>query len=66
MLKIAEQFRQKGALSPDKAITAEELGLTAEFEERMKRRLGRLDIFVDVHGKYCFSEERLGGSKRHD
>lgn len=65
LLKIAEKLRQKDALSPYKAMTAEELGLTTEFEERMKRRLGHLDIFVDVHGKCYFSEERLG-SKRHD
>jgi hypothetical protein len=43
-------------LSPEKAMTAEELGLP-EFRERMKRRLGRLGVFVD--GKYYLSEERL-------
>ena len=40
LLEIIEKFRSKGALSPEKAMTAEELGLPAEFKERMKRRLG--------------------------
>jgi lipoate-protein ligase A len=56
---IIEKFRQKGALSPEKAMTAEELGFPVEFKERMKRRLGQLGIFVEVNGKYYLSEERL-------
>jgi len=56
---LIEKFRQKGALSPEKAMTAEELGLPAEFKERMKRRLGQLGVFVEVDGKYYLSEERL-------
>ena len=59
LLNIIEKFRQKGALSPEKAMTAEELGLPKEFKERMKRRLGQLGIFVEVNGKYYLSEERL-------
>ena len=56
---VVEKFRQKGAVSPDKAMTAEELGLPPRFEEAMKRRLGRLGVFVEVNGKYYLSEERL-------
>jgi lipoate-protein ligase A len=56
---IVEKFRQKGALSPDRAMTPEELGLPQRFEEAMKRRLGRIGIFVEVNGKYYLSEERL-------
>ena len=59
LLNIIEKFRQKGALSPEKALTAEELGLSTEFKERMKKRLGQLGIFVEVNGKYYLSEERL-------
>ena len=59
LLVIIERFRQRGALSPDKALTAEELGLPSRFEEAMKRRLRRLGIFVEVNGKYYLSEERL-------
>jgi lipoate-protein ligase A len=59
LLDTVEKFRQKGALSPEKALTAEELGLPAEFKERMKRRLGQLGVFVEVDGKYYLSEEWL-------
>jgi hypothetical protein len=57
--EIVEIFRQKGATSPEKAMTAQELGLPPRFEEAMHRRLGRLGIFVEVNGKYYLSEERL-------
>lgn len=56
---VIEKFRQKGAISPEKAMTAEELGLPPRFEEAMKRRLGRSGVFVEVNGKYYLSEERL-------
>ena len=60
LLELIDKFRKKGALSPEKAMTAEELGLPAEFKERMKRRLGQLGVFVEVDGgKYYLSEERL-------
>ena len=59
LLEIIEKFRQKGALSPEKALTAEELGLPAEFKERMKRRLGQAGVLVEGNGKYYLSEERL-------
>jgi len=52
-------FRQKGAISPEKAMTAEELGLPQEFKERMQRRLGQTGIFVEVNGKYYLDEKRL-------
>jgi lipoate-protein ligase A len=63
LLETIEKFRQKGALSAEKAMTAEELGLPAEFKERMKRRLGKLGVFVEVDGKYYLSEERLNEVK---
>ncbi len=60
LIETIEKFRKKGALSPDQApLTAEELGLPAEFKGRMKRRLGQLGVFVEVDGKYYLSEERL-------
>jgi hypothetical protein len=52
LYEVVERFRQKGAVSPEKAMTAEELGLPPRFEEVMQRRLGRLGIFVKVDGKY--------------
>ena len=58
-LEVIDKFRQKGAVSPDRAMTAEELSLPPTFEEAMRRRLGRSGIFVEVNGKYYLSEQRL-------
>ena len=58
-LSVVERFREKGAVSPDKAMTALDLGLPSNFEQAMKRRLGRLGVFVEVDGKYYLAEERL-------
>jgi hypothetical protein len=57
--EIVDKFRQKGALSPEKAMTAEELVLPGEFKESMQRRLGQTGIFVEVNGKYYLDEKRL-------
>jgi hypothetical protein len=57
--EIVAKFREKGATSPEKAMTAQELGLPPRFEEAMKRRLGRTGIFVNVGGKYYLDEARL-------
>ena len=57
--EIIEKFRQKGATSPDKAMTIQELGLPPRFEEAMHRRLGQSGIFVEINGKYYLNEERL-------
>jgi hypothetical protein len=56
---MIERFRQKGATSPEKAMTIQELGLPPRFEEAMHRRLGQSGIFVEVNGKYYLSVERL-------
>ena len=57
--EIVERFRQKGATSPEKAMTTQELGLPPRFEDAMHRRLGQSGIFVEVNGKYYLNEERL-------
>ncbi|MGD0330315.1 MAG: hypothetical protein ABSB40_07715 [Nitrososphaeria archaeon] len=57
--EIIERFRQKGATSPEKAMTIQELGLPTRFEEAMHRRLGQSGIFVEINGKYYLDEERL-------
>lgn len=59
LLGVIEKFHEKGAVSPDKAMTVEELGLPPSFREAINRRLGRSGIFVEVNGKYYLSEERL-------
>ena len=57
--RLVQRFRAKGAVSPDTAMTAQELGLGPRFQLAMTRRLGRLGIFVEINGKYYLSEERL-------
>ncbi|WXG43736.1 MAG: zinc ribbon domain-containing protein [Promethearchaeati archaeon SRVP18_Atabeyarchaeia-1] len=59
ILKLTERFRTKGAISPETAMTASELGLGPRFERAMDRRLGRAGVFVKIDGKYYLSEERL-------
>ena len=56
---IVARFREKGATSPEKAMTAQELGLPPRFEEAMKRRLGATGIFVEVGGRYYLDEAKL-------
>jgi hypothetical protein len=58
-MEVVEKFREKGALGPEKAMSAQELGLPPRFEQAMHRRLGQLRIFVEVNGKYYLDEERL-------
>jgi hypothetical protein len=57
--ELIERFRQKGATSPEKAMTIQDLSLPPRFEEAMHRRLGQSGIFVEVNGKYYLNEERL-------
>jgi hypothetical protein len=59
ILRLIERFREKGAVSPETALTASELGLGPRFERAMERRLGRFGVFVKTDGKYYLSEERL-------
>ena len=56
---LIEKFRQKGATSPEKALTIQELGLPSRFEDAMHRRLGPSGSFVELNGKYYLNEERL-------
>lgn len=56
---IIQKFREKGAVSPEKALGLQELGLPPRFEQAMHRRLGQTGIFVEVSGKYYLNEERL-------
>lgn len=57
--RLVQAFREKGATSPDKAMTVQELGLPPRFEEAMKARLGANGIFVDVGGRYYLDEAKL-------
>ena len=57
--EIIEKFREKGAISPERALTIQELGLPPRFEQALHRRLGQLGLFVEINGKYYLNEERL-------
>jgi hypothetical protein len=57
--EIAQRFRDKGATAPERAMTAQDLGLPPRFEQAMKRRLGQTGVFVEVNGKYYLDEARL-------
>lgn len=61
ILRLIEKFREKGAVSPDKALAAPQLGLGPRFELAMHRRLGKEGIFVEMNGRYYLSEEKLKG-----
>ena len=57
--RIIQTFRAKGALSPETALTAEQLGLSRIFVRIMKRRRGRTRVFVEVNGRYYLDEKAL-------
>jgi hypothetical protein len=57
--EIIEKFRQKGATTPEKAMTIQELGLPPRFEQAMHRRLGQSGIFIELNSKYYLNEDRL-------
>jgi hypothetical protein len=59
MQEVISKFRVKGATSPDRAMTIEELGLPPRFEEAMHARLGATGIFVEVNGRYYLDEVKL-------
>jgi DNA-binding PadR family transcriptional regulator len=59
VLKEVEKFRQKGAVSPEKAMSVEELGLSPKFKAFLRSSPRVLGVFVKVDNKYYLSEERL-------
>lgn len=56
---VPAKFKAKGATSPEKAMTAEELGLKSWFQEAMQECLGKSGLIVEINGKYYLSEQRL-------
>jgi len=61
--EIIQTFRAKGALSPETALTAQELGLSRIFVRIMKRRRGKTKVFVEVDGKFYLDENALRAMK---
>ncbi|HTS33453.1 MAG TPA: carboxypeptidase-like regulatory domain-containing protein [Thermoplasmata archaeon] len=61
--EIIQTFQAKGALSPESALTAQELGLSRIFVRIMKRRRGKTKVFVEVNGRYYLDESALRAMK---
>ncbi len=61
--EIIETFQRKGALSPETALTAEELGLSRMFVRVMRRRRGKTRVFVEVNGRYYLDQSALRNLK---
>jgi len=59
LLKEIEKFRHKGAVSPEKAMSIEELELSPKFKTFLRSSPRLLGVFVEVDGKYYLSEEQL-------
>ena len=57
--KEIEKFRQNGAISPEKAMSIEELGLSPKFKTFLRNSPRLFGVFVKVDNKYYLSEERL-------
>ncbi|HYB79275.1 MAG TPA: carboxypeptidase-like regulatory domain-containing protein [Thermoplasmata archaeon] len=57
--EIVKTFQEKGAVSPETALTAQELGLSRMFVRIMKRRRGQTRVFVEINGKYYLDENAL-------
>jgi hypothetical protein len=63
MMEIVETFREKGATSPESALSLEELGLPPRFGMMMLSPMGQSGIFSEVDGKYYLSEESVTAMK---
>jgi len=59
IMEIAEIFKAKGAVSPETAMSLEELGLSPQFNMMMQRGIGRSGVFLENNAKYYLSEEQL-------
>jgi len=59
MRQIIRTFQEKGAVSPETALTADELGLSRLFVRVMKRRQGKTRVFIEINGKYYLNQKAL-------
>ena len=57
--QIIKTFQMKGAISPETALTADELGLSRLFVRIMKRRKGRTRVFIEINGRYYLDQKAL-------
>jgi len=59
IMEIAEIFKEKGAVSPETAMSLEELGLPPQFSVMMQRGIGQSGVFLENNAKYYLSEKQL-------
>jgi len=59
MFEVVETFREKGATSPEKAMSLEELGLPPMFGMMIQGPMGQSGPFREKDGRYYLVEERL-------
>lgn len=57
--EVIETFKMKGAISPETALTASELGLSRLFVRVMEKRKGQTRFIVEVDGKYYLDQKAL-------
>ena len=57
--EIIQKFQEKGAISPQTALTAKELGLSRITVRIMERRREKAKMFVEVNGKYYLDQQAL-------
>jgi YVTN family beta-propeller protein len=57
--EIIQKFKEKGAISPQTALTAKELDLSRIFVRIMERRREQTKMFVEVNGKYYLDQNTL-------
>jgi YVTN family beta-propeller protein len=62
--RLVRTFKEKGAISPEKAMTAEQLGLPQQFDKYMENRKVPIKVFVEVSGKYYLDEKALEEMRR--
>jgi ATP-binding cassette subfamily B multidrug efflux pump len=59
MMEIAENFRKKGAVSPETALSPDELGLPPQFGMMVQMGMAQSGLFSEHNGKYYLLEERF-------
>jgi preprotein translocase subunit SecG len=62
--QIIQKFQEKGATSPQTAMTAKELGLSRIFVRIMERRKEQTKMFVEINGKYYLDQQALKENKQ--
>jgi hypothetical protein len=62
--QIIQKFQEKGATSPQTAMTAKELGLSRIFVRIMERRKEQTKMFVEINGKYYLDQKAIEENKQ--